>query len=251
MRHILSSPLISTSSLVRSGRGLTCALALALLLWGTFLPAAVAQQTRTLNIRNGTVSVNGRPLPDDQLPEDLNLQGMNAQYRFLGIQRPVVELDGRLFAVEEDRLTPVTEEEIQEKRASVILRGGRTHSAASPATPDNPETAQRQYLNAVQRSSRELYERLVRERRMEQNARELARTIRLLPPGRERRVKIDTLHAMLENIFELKQENRRREIKHLQHQIRELQKSIQKREQMRGLMIDRRLRQLIDSTEGM
>lgn len=248
MRHALSSSMISLRSLVHLGRRLAWALALGGLLWGTFLPVAAAQQTRTLNIQNGTVYVDGRPLSDDQLPEGLNLKGMNAQYRFLGIQRPVVELNGRLFAVEEERLTPVTEEEIQEERASVILRGGRTRSPSSQAASESPEAAQRQYLNAVQRSSRELYERLVRERRMEQNARELARAIRLMPEGRERRAQIDTLRAMLEEIFELKQENRRREIEHLQRQIRELQKSIQKRERMRDLMIDRHLRQLIDST---
>lgn len=248
MRLALSSPMISLHSLVRLGRRLACALVLGGLLWGAFLPVAAAQQTRTLDIRNGTVYVDGRPLTEDRLPDGLNVQGLSAQYRFLGIQRPVVELNGRLYAVEENRLRPVTEEEVQDERASVILRGDRAQSSPLRAASDSPETDYRQYLTDVQRSSRELYERLVRERRMERDARDLARTIRLLPDGRERRAQIDTLHTLLEHIFELKQDNRRREIKHLQRQIRELQESIQKREQMRDLMIDRRLRQLIESS---
>ena len=81
-------------------------------------------------------------------------------------------------------------------------------------------------------------------------ARNLARTIRLLPEGAERRAQIDTLRAMLEDIFAVKQENRRREIERLQRQIRELQENLQRRAQMRDRMIDRHLRQLIDSTRG-
>jgi hypothetical protein len=244
-------------------------LVLGLLLWGLLGPVASAQQTRTLNIRNGTVYVDGTPLSDDQLPDSLNLQGINAHYRFLGIQRPVIELNGRLFAVE-DGLTPVTEEEVRKQRASVILGGGRTRSRSlhptgrapsarrkSPVSRESsvsrtpstrPEADHRQYLHALRRSSHTLYERLLRERRMEQNARDLARAIRLLPEGPERRARIDTLHAMLEEIFELKQENRRREIERLQRQIRELQQNLQKRAQMRDRMIDRHLRQLTDST---
>lgn len=246
-------------------------LALGLLLWGMLGPVVSAQQTRTLNIRDGTVYVDGAPLSDNQLPDSLNLQGINAHYRFLGIQRPVIELNGRLFAVE-DGLTPVTEAEVRKQRASVILGGGRTRSrsprsagrkpsvrrkssvsrtpSASRAPSARPEADHRQYLNALRRSSHTLYERLLRERQMEQNAQDLARTIRLLPRGTERQAKIDTLRAMLEDIFELKQENRRREIERLQRQIRELQKNLQKREQMRDRMIDRHLRQLTDSVRG-
>jgi len=234
-------------------RRLAFGLVVGALLWGLLLPPASAQQTRTLNIQDGTVYVDGQPLSAEQLPDSLNLEGVNAHYRFLGIQRPVIELNGRLFAVD-DGLTPITEEEVRKERASVILGSGRTQSraprAVSKTQASRSDASRRQYLSALQRSSRDLYERLLRERQMEQNARNLAQAVQLLPEGPERRAKIDTLHAMLEDIFELKQENRRREIGHLQRQIRELQKNIQKREQMRDRMIDRRLRQLTDSTQG-
>lgn len=220
-----------------------------MLLWSVAVPGALAQETHTLQIEDGTVYVDGRPLSDDQLPDTLDLEGITASYRFLGVQRPVIELNGRLFAVE-DGLTPVTEEEIQEERASVVLQSGPIRSASRRADGEEQEAAQRQYLDDVQRSSRDLYERLVRERQMEREARDLARVIRLLPDGDERRTKIDTLRAMLSEIFELKQENRRREIERLERQIQELQESIQKRAQMRDRMIDRRLRQLVDSSRG-
>jgi len=238
-------------------RRLASGLLLGLLLWGLSLPAASAQQTHTLNIRNGTVYVDGRPLSEGQLPDSLNLQGIRANYRFVGVQRPVVELRGRLFVVE-NGLKPITEEEVREQRASVVVGDTRRQAQASVASrrggleaaTGRPEGPQGQYLDAVQRSSRELYERLLRERRMEQNAQSLARTIRLLPEGGARRAKIDTLRLMLEDIFAVKQENRRREIERLQRQIREIQENLRRREQMRDRMIDRHLRQLIDSTRS-
>jgi hypothetical protein len=244
--------MMSLCGLVPSRR-LALGLVLGALLWGLLLPPASAQQTRTLNIRDGTVYVDGQPLSKDQLPDSLNLEGISAQYRFLGIQRPVIELNGRLFAVD-DGLTPVTEEEVRKERASVILGSGRSQSRAPRAMRQaqarRADASHQQYLNDIQRSSHGLYERLLRERQMEQNAKNLAHAIRLLPEGPERRAKVDTLHAMLEDIFALKQENRRREIEHLQRQIRELQNNLQKRAQMRDQMIDRHLRQLIDSTQG-
>lgn len=228
-------------------------LTLGVLLWGLFLPTASAQQARTLNIQDGSVYVDGRSLSESQLPDSLNLEGISAHYRFLGIQRPIVELNGRLFAVE-NGLTPVTEEEVRAQRASVILGGGGTRSRAPKAVSrrasSRPDVSHRQYLDAIQRSSHELYERLLRERQMEQNARNLAHAIRLQPKGQERQARIDTLRAMLEEIFELKQENRRREIDRLQQQIQELQGNLRKREQMRDRMIDQHLRRLIDSTAG-
>lgn len=236
------------------------------LLWSGLLPAASAQQTHTLHIQDGTVYVNGQPLSEDQLPDSLNLEGIRAHYRFLGIRRPVIELNGRLFAVG-DGLTPVTEEEVRKRRASVILGGRSTRAPQSVRDGSvregavsgksgrgmhsrDAEAGHQQYLNAIERSSHKLYERLLRERRMEQSARNLARAIRLLPKGPERRAKIDTLRAMLEDIFELKQENRRREVGRLERQIRELQRTLRRRAQMRDRMIEHRLRQLVDSTRG-
>lgn len=230
-------------------RRLVCGFLLGGLLWGFSLSPAAAQPTHTLQIQDGTVYVDGQPLSEDQLPDSLNLEGVTAQYRFLGIRRPVIELNGRLFAVD-NGLRPVTEEEVQEERASVILQGGTLQSSSHRGAFDRQRTGHRQYLNDIQRSSRDLYERLLRERQMEQEARELARAIRLVPEGPDRQTKIDSLRDMLGEMFALKQENRRREIQHLQRQIREIQESIQKRAEMRDLMIDRRLRQLVDSTRG-
>jgi len=232
---------------------LACLLATGVLLWMGSAPATLAQSTRTLTIDDGTVHIDGQLVPKGQWPPSLDLSGVQAQYQFVGIQRPVVEIDGRLFAVT-DRLEPVSEREIQSANASVILRDLNRRSSPAPAgstnlrPTDDLQAAHREYLSEVQRQSHQLYERLLRERRMEQQTYELAKLVRQLPEGPERQAKVDTLRATLNRIFDLKQENRRREIEQLQRQILELQKSIRKREDMREQMVEHRLQQLIDAS---
>jgi hypothetical protein len=238
---------------------LGCGLLLGTLLWGVLVPVAPAQQMRTLTIRDGTVHVDGRQLGADQVPSDLDLEGVTARYRFVGIQRPVIELGGRLYAVD-DGLTPVTEEEVNAEKSTVILQEIETRSAAREGSDEassatrslqQARAAHQQYLSEVQKANRELYERLVRERAMESQAQDLARVIRMLPEASgERRAKADSLRALLNNIFELKQENRRREIERLQREIQKLQRSLQKRREMRDEMIEHRFNQLLDASTG-
>lgn len=207
---------------------------------------AAAQTTRTLDIRDGKIYVDGRRLTDDQIPPGLSLDGVTAHYQFVGIQRPVVELAGRLVALADSGLTPVTGSEVQAADASVVLQGGTARAGTAPPAAEGEQSAHQQYLHDMQQSSRKLYERLQHEQHMEGRVQDLARVIRMLPEGDARRqAKVDTLRAMLGRLFELKQENHRREIKRLQREIQELQRRLRKREEMRQAMIEHRLQQLI------
>lgn len=221
---------------------------------------------RTLTIHDDTVYVDGKALSQSELPSSLNLSGVEAQYRFLGIDRPVIELGGQLYAVT-DRLESVSEDEVRQRSASVILRGSqqatggvqqaassRERAAASASSSPQEtdaseasemEAARQAYLREMQKRSETLYRQLVRERRMEAETRDLARIIRLLPDGPERDAQVDTLRSMLNRTFDLKQENRRREIERLQRQIDELQRRLEMREAMREEMIEERMEYLI------
>lgn len=243
---------------------IACWFVLGALIAGSADPVA-AQEARTLDIRDGRVFIDGRALSSDQLPPSLDLDGVEARYHFVGIQRPVVEIDGQLFAVN-DRLEPVSEDEVRRQNASVILRGvnqrqrasgvqaassaGATSAPSAARNSSDLHAAQQEYLSEMQRRHRELYDRLVRERQMEAETMELARVIRLLPDGPERQAQIDTLRATLNEIFDLKQENRRREIEALQQQIMDLQRSLKQREQMRDAMVDQRIQQLLGTSYG-
>lgn len=236
---------------LRSRLGL--ALLAGAMMWAGLGGPAAAQQTRTLDIRDGTVYVDDRALTDDQLPSGLDLDGVSARYRFVGIQRPVVELNGQLVAIADSGLTAVSDADVRSTNAAVVMQGGTSRAgSAQPVAGGEAAGAERsehqQYLRDVQQSSRELYERLQRERRMEQEAQDLARVIRMLPDGDAQEAKTDTLRAMLNRIFEIKQENHRREIEHLQRKIQELQRRLQERSKMRQPMIDHRLQQLVSAS---
>lgn len=226
------------------GRGLLFAGAL----WMVLVPAAYGQQTHTLSIRNGTIYVDGNELSSNQIPSDVNLEGITAQYQFVGIQQPVIELNGRLFAVK-NGLTPVSEDEVNGKKSSVILQEIDAEPASTVSqSAQTTQNSHEQYLSEVQKANRKLYEKLVQERTLENRAQDLARVIRMLPSNSsERAAKIDSLHALLNRIFDLKQENRRREIERLQREIEEVQRTLQKRKQMREQMIERRLNHLVGS----
>jgi len=69
--------------------------------------------------------------------------------------------------------------------------------------------------------------------------------IRQMPEGPEREQAIAELRRKLEQVFERKQENRRREIARLEQQLRLLRERLNERERYRPQIIEQRLRELL------
>ena len=220
----------------------------------TGLAPDVHAQSRTLSIQNGEVYIDGRRVPAEQLPPSLDVSGMTVQYSFTGINHPVVELDGALYAIG-DSLKAVPADRVQSRGSLVFFRDhsqgqqaaslGGVQEAVQSDQVRQQQMARQQYMEEVQRRSEELYNRLMREHQMEQQTRVLAQNIRQLPEGDERQRMLDSLRSTLNSIFDLKQENRRREIEQLNAQIEQLQANLDKREEMRTQMINQRMRELI------
>lgn len=228
------------------------------LLSGGYAVDAQAQSSRTLTIRDGTVFIDGQRVDEDALPPTLEVEGMNAQYSFSGIRRPVVELNGALYAIG-DSLEPVHASEVQRQGSLVFFRENQRGASMSSAGAEEGATAvsdqmqdqpniQQQYIEELRRRNHQLYDRLIRERKMEYETQALAQRIQQLPEGDRRSDMLDSLRATLNNIFDLKQENRRREVEQLQVRLEELQRRLEKREEMRDEMIDQRIRQLVGET---
>jgi hypothetical protein len=225
-------------------RSLICAFLLALI----GMPV-LAQPTHTLDIRDERVLVNGRLVPADELPPTLDVHGVTAQFSFTGSSVPVVELNGRLYAIADGTLREVERPASESDGISVFFRDD-LQSSVAPARSPRPvasrpsrQAAQqemRQYLDAVRTQNRELYERLVREWRLEREVQALAAEIQSLPE-REARQHVAQLRDRLEEIFELKQTNRRREIQQLEQQLDALRERVQRREELRQQLIDQRL----------
>ncbi len=217
-------------------------------------PPDAHAQSRTLTIQKGEVYIDGRRIPDEQLPSSLDVAGLNVQYSFSGIAHPVVELDGALYAIG-DSLKAVPADRVQSRGSLVFFReryqgqqstsSGGLQEAAQSERVRQQQAERQQYLEEVQRQSQQLYQQLMREYQMENNTQVLAQRIRQLPEGPKRQRMLDSLRSTLNRIFDLKQENRRREIEQLSVQIEQLQANLDKREQMREQMINQRMRELI------
>lgn len=101
------------------------------------------------------------------------------------------------------------------------------------------------YLNEVQQQDQMLYDRLIREWQLESEVRSLAMKIRMENDAAERQRGLSELQKRLSEIFELKQQNRRHEIQQLERQLEELQNSLNRREELRDVMIKYRLEELL------
>lgn len=108
-----------------------------------------------------------------------------------------------------------------------------------------PRVEVQTYLHGLQNRDRSLYDQLIREQRMEVASSQLARRIFLTPDRETRESLTETLRNQLEEIFELKQQNRREEVAQLELQLRELREQLAAREANRDAIIARRLESLV------
>ncbi len=109
-----------------------------------------------------------------------------------------------------------------------------------------PRVEYEAYLGSLQSQNRQLYEELQRERAMEMRTHELARAVRAAGTEQERQRHTKELRGVLTEIFELKQANRREEIKQLERQLTELQGRLAERESLKKDIIDSRLADLLN-----
>ena len=101
------------------------------------------------------------------------------------------------------------------------------------------------YLTNVQNTSGELFELLRHEWRREAEVAEMAGRIRTLNNDAERDEAIEQLRAKLEEIFLMKQENRRMEIQHLEMELERMQDRLEERSRAMDRLIDARLDELL------
>jgi len=108
-----------------------------------------------------------------------------------------------------------------------------------------PRVEVQTYLHGLQNRDRSLYDQLMREQQMEFASSQLARRIFQTSDEQTRRQLTEDLRKQLDEIFELKQRNRRDEITQLEQQLGELRDQLAEREANREAIISRRLESLI------
>ncbi len=253
------------------------------LLFGAGAPVG-AQTVRTLTIRDGKVLIDGQEVPEKDLPASLDLQGVEATHTVVGNVRLLITLGEILYVFDNEGLREASEvyvvdsrqqgrapysallaqaqalqqstqeldelsrqfDQPEQQQANQALKKARIQVAqAAEVVGSLPRLEVQSYFSDVWRSDQGLYALIVREWRLERDAGALAREIRNLPEGRLRQARIEQLREKLGEIFELKQQNRRRETEQLEHQLGALKERLQERQRQRDEIIDRYLNQLI------
>lgn len=113
-----------------------------------------------------------------------------------------------------------------------------------------PALEWQQYMADVQSKNRDLYASFVREWQVEAATFQLADRLRHLEAGHPQRAALlDSLNLLLDESFELKQENRRREISQFEARLGELRERLLERERLRARIIEARREQLLQPNQ--
>ncbi len=219
--------------------------------------AAEAPQVRVLEIRGGSLKLDGRVLPSGNLPSGLSLGGIDMTYNFSGPVTPVLEIDGEVYVLEGDRL--IRMEDIAPNRAAnVYFLGQPESSARSGSAPsagaemfeseilddDVQQAGEEAYLQQLSSRDRSLYDQIQHEQSLEMETYRLASEYRQARDQNEQgRIEID-LRDKLSESFELKQQIRADEITQAESQIDELRRLLNDRSARKEQIIERRLREL-------
>ncbi len=138
-------------------------------------------------------------------------------------------------------------------RPSISLRsvpaGQNTREAAFQEAQATYHAILGTYFESVEQENRQLYQRLLEEWGVENETVQLAFEIRGLPEGDRREDGLQRLRELLEEAFELKQENRRREVSQLESELEALRARLEERERQRERLIEARIHDLLEESQ--
>jgi hypothetical protein len=202
-------------------------------------PVTQAQQTgaeevHRLEIREGRVYHNGVEIP---APEGVDIEGLTFTFEYSGPGMPALTLNGRVYTLEGDRLMVL--EDVADPANSMAV-------VAASSAEEGRRQAEEAYLATLSERDRALYTRLLHEREMEIDALRLAYRYRHLSSVNERPQLRRQLHQLLSTMFDLKQENRREEIRQVEDMLEIMRRQVEEREEQRDELIRQRLDQLTD-----
>lgn len=219
----------------------TAALTLLLLAVAAPAVAQIGVEVHRLEIRDGRVYHDGEELPPSAMPDDFEADGISFMFEYAGPVMPALTIDGRMYALENGRLIALED---------ASPDGGARAVGVMPADQPFQDVAERRrqaeeaYMETLSEHDRALYERLMRERVMEEESLHLAYALRQTVDDAERRRLREELRIRLDAMFELKQENRREEIRQVELLLEAMRQQVDQRQEHRDELIEQRLRQL-------
>jgi len=224
-----------------------------------------------LVLENQKLTVNGEEVSLNSLPEGLDLQGVNLDFYYRGsgdVRWPTLSIGGLQYEVSDQGVelvvfppTAIAAQAIEEIFINEDADFGQDPTWMSEVM-EQVELFSRDleagfplhqaldYFGQVSASDLGLYRQLADELVAEQQVKAMALMIREMPTGEARDLKEKALRQELEALFELKQENRRREIQKIEDRLQKLRKDVEEREALRGRMIERRMQYLLNQVRN-
>lgn len=148
-------------------------------------------------------------------------------------------------AQEMDRIRVQFESLQQDNQAGMVREMVVGAERAARLAEALPQAQFQAYLHEIQDSDQQLYGQLQLEHRMELESQQLARRLATASSSRDKKAARADLEAKLSEIFDLKQQNRAREVQQLTLQLDELRSRLKAREDQRNALIERRIDELV------
>jgi hypothetical protein len=199
--------------------------------------AQIGVEVHRLEIRDGSVFHDGEELPESALPEGFDASGVSFTFEYSGSVMPAITLNGHVYALQGERLVALDSADDESPRAIALMAG-------ETAPAERRRQAEQAYLQTLSERDRALYERLIRERDMEEEALRLAYLIRRSEETGERNRLTDRLREQLGSLFEIKQQNRQEEIVQVEVLLDNLREQMRERQRLRSELIEQRLLEL-------
>ena len=203
--------------------------------------AAEAAEQHVLEIRDGRMHLDGRALPPENLPDGLDLRGIEMTYSFVGPVSPVLEIDGVVYVLEGEHFKRLSETERAGVQPYFFPETSQAQGAARASGSDGEEA----YLQQLSERDQALYARIQREVELERETLQLAGRVRNTSDPAERERLVQRLREKLTEAFELKESIRAEEIDQAEEQLEELRRLLRGRAARKDSIIERRMEELI------
>lgn len=196
-------------------------------------------QVNRFEIRDGRIIHNGEVLSADAVPDDLEIEGITFSFSYSGPVMPALTINGRIYVLEDGQLINLDESGGNPRAVAVLPIDERR-----PPARQHHSHADRAYFESISERDSALYQRLIREQQMEEELRQLARQHQ--HAGSEERTRIRNMMIVrLEELFDIKQENRLEEIQQVELLLEEMRQELDHRNNVRERIVNRWLNHLL------
>lgn len=197
----------------------------------------------TFQVLDGQVYLDGRLLPD-AIPAGLDLSGQSTSpLEFSGPVTPVLEIDGRPYVLEGERLIPM--EASSQAGQGVFLLDADAPAPSAVSREEMRPIIEAAYMRDVADRDRTLYDQMQREAALEATIVTLAGRVRALSMGPERQRLRSDLRRQLSDLLSLKHQIRAQEIALAQDRLDAARTGLERRRSLHDAIVDGRLRELV------